>query len=70
MGKKVKGPHEKITYRVIGAAMAVHREIGPGYRERFYQRALETALGNDGLSFEAQKNLPVYNGDRLFPLCL
>jgi hypothetical protein len=30
MGKLVKGPHEDITYRIIGAAMAVHRRIGPG----------------------------------------
>jgi hypothetical protein len=65
MGEKVKGPHEDLTYRIIGAAMAVHRRIGPGQKEVIYQRALEAELEEAGLSFEAQKNIPVYDGDRL-----
>ena len=39
--KKVTGPHEELTYRIIGAAMTVHRRLGPGYRDVIYQRALE-----------------------------
>jgi GxxExxY protein len=65
MSKKVKGPYEDLTYRIIGAAMAVHRRIGPGQREAIYQRALEAELKETRLSFEAQKNLPIYDGDRL-----
>lgn len=65
MSRKVKGPHEDITYRIIGAAMAVHRRIGPGEKEAIYQRALEEKLAQEELSFEAEKNIPVYDGDRL-----
>ena len=65
MGKKVKGPHEDLTYRIIGAAMAVHRRLGPGQREVVYQRALEAEFEKVGLAFEAQKNLEVYDGGRL-----
>ena len=65
MSKKVKGPHEDLTYRIIGAAMAVHRRVGPGQKEVVYQRALEAEFEEAGLSFEAQKNLPIYDGDRL-----
>jgi GxxExxY protein len=65
MGKKVKGPHEDLTYCIIGAAMAIHRRIGPGEKEVIYQRTLEEGLTRAGLSFEAQKNIPVYDGDRL-----
>lgn len=62
---KVKGPHEEITYQINGAAMAVHRRLGPGQKEDVYQRALEAELAQAGLAFEAQKNLPVYDQDRL-----
>lgn len=62
---KVKGPHEDLTYRINGAAMSVHRRLGPGHKEEVYQRAFEVELTQVGLAFEAQKNLPVYDGDRL-----
>jgi GxxExxY protein len=65
MSRKVKGPYEDITYRIIGAAMAVHRRHGPGEKEAVYQRALEGELEKEGLSFEAQKSIPVYDDDRL-----
>ena len=65
MDKRVKGPHEDITYRINGAAMAVHRRMGPGQKEDAYQQALQAELAEAGLSFEAQKNLEVYDGDRL-----
>jgi GxxExxY protein len=65
MSKKVKGPHEDITYRINGAAMAVHRRLGPGHKEEVYQRALEAEFEKVGLSFEAQKNLEVHDEGRL-----
>lgn len=63
--KRVAGPHEELTYRIIGAAMAVHRQLGPGHREAIYQRALEEELGRTGIPFEAEKSLPVCDGERL-----
>ena len=63
--KKVQGSHEDITYRINGAAMAVHRRLGPGHKEQVYQRALEAEFEKIGLSFEAQKTLAVYDEERL-----
>jgi len=37
-------PYGDITYRIIGAAMRVHNKLGPGYKERFYQRALTAEM--------------------------
>jgi GxxExxY protein len=65
MSHKVTGPHEDLTYRIIGAAMAIHRRIGPGQKEAIYQRALEEQFKQVGLNFEPEKNLPVYDGSRL-----
>ena len=38
MSGKVAAPHEDLTYRINGAAMAVHRRLGPGYKEVTYQQ--------------------------------
>ncbi len=61
MGKKVIGPHEDLTYRIIGAALAVHSRLGPGHKEEVSQRALEAQSIEAGLAFEAQKMLEVYD---------
>ncbi|MFM8468558.1 MAG: GxxExxY protein [Limisphaerales bacterium] len=40
----MKGPMDPLSYAVIGEAMAVHRELGPGVREEFYHRRLAARL--------------------------
>ena len=55
VGKKIETPHDELTYKIIGCAMAVHREYGSGLREDTYQRDLEAHLAERGLDFEAQR---------------
>jgi GxxExxY protein len=51
------------TYAVIGAAMEVHRKLGPGYLESVYQNSLEIELRQRGIPFEPQKPVEVrYRG--------
>ena len=53
----------RITEIIIGAAMAVHRELGPGLLESAYEACLAYELPDRGLSVERQKALPVrYRG--------
>ncbi|MGB2989721.1 MAG: GxxExxY protein [Candidatus Zixiibacteriota bacterium] len=52
-------PHQDLTYEIIGAAMEVHSQVGPGYKEEIYQKALEIELGNRKLEFEPQKTVEV-----------
>ena len=39
-----------LTYRIIGAAMAVHNRIGPGFREEIYEKALATELNQQNIA--------------------
>jgi len=50
---------EKITEKVIGAAIEVHRTLGPGLLESAYEVALWRELAIEGVAFERQKELPV-----------
>ena len=53
----------KITEIIIGAAMAVHRELGPRLLESAYEACLAYELPDRGCSVERQKALPVrYRG--------
>jgi GxxExxY protein len=45
--------------RTIGAAIAVHRALGPGFVESLYQNALCVALTNRGIPYQTQKLVSV-----------
>ena len=49
----------ELTYKVIGVCMDVHRELGPGFPEEYYQKALELEFVTQGIICEAQKPLPM-----------
>ena len=52
-----------LTEAVIGAAIEVHKELGPGLLESAYQRALAHELGLRKIPFEPQKLCPVQYKD-------
>ena len=56
-------PEKKLTELIIGLAMKVHRELGPGFVEFVYRNALVHELRRAGLSVEIEKPLKVrYDG--------
>jgi GxxExxY protein len=58
--------HEQLTESIIGAAIEVHRELGPGLLESTYEECLCHELHLRGLKFERQLELPVtYKGLKL-----
>ena len=49
----------ELTSKIIGAAIEVHRLLGPGLLESAYETCLAYELKNQGLSVEQQKPLPL-----------
>ncbi|MBK9746763.1 MAG: GxxExxY protein [Chloroflexi bacterium] len=69
----VKLGEDEISYRIVTAAIEVHRTLGgPGLLESVYEEALVWELRETGLDVERQKRLPVlYKGQTLAtPLCI
>lgn len=56
---------DKITEAIIGAAIAVHKELGPGLLESAYEACLAYELSEQGLAVERQKGLAVRYRDVL-----
>ena len=58
-----KGPPNDLTERIIGAALDVHRTLGPGLLESAYEACLAFELADRELQVERQKAIPVtYKG--------
>ncbi len=57
---------DQVTDKIIGAAIEVHRVLGPGLLESAYEECLCYELSQRGLKFRRQAPLPVtYKGIRL-----
>lgn len=54
------GIHADLTGRIIGAAIEVHRYLGPGLLESVYESALCLELTERSLSFARQGGIPLY----------
>ena len=52
--------YEKLTEAIIGAAIEVHRELGPGLLESAYEECLCHEFSSRGLAFRRQVELPVH----------
>jgi len=58
-------PHADLTEKIIGAAMAVHRALGPGLDEKIYENSLCLEFAAKHLDFTQQQQFPVYYRNHL-----
>lgn len=53
------------TYKIIGAAMEVHKTLGCGFLEAVYQETLAIEFDLQGILFQKEMELPIYYKGRL-----
>lgn len=51
---------DELSERIIGAAIRVHTELGPGFQESLYEEALSIELRALGIAFDRQKPVPIF----------
>ncbi len=52
-----------VTHEIIGAAIAVHTELGPGFLESIYEQALAVEFALRGIAFVRQMPVPLFYRD-------
>lgn len=57
----------ELTKRIIGAAIEVHRELGPGLLESTYDNCLFFELSDAGHTVERQRTLPIIYKSHVLP---
>lgn len=58
--------HEELTRKIIGCAMEVHKQIGNGFQEVIYQRALAIEMQLQGLNFSREHEMQIqYKGHEI-----
>ena len=61
-----KNTRDERTYRIIGSAMEVCKELGPGFLEAVYQEAMERELSLQAIPYRAQPSIRItYKGKAL-----
>jgi len=51
--------YPELSYKIIGVLFDVYNEIGSGYREKHYEKAVGVALRNAGLHYKNQLHIPL-----------
>ena len=59
-GRAVRMVDDRLTYRIIGCAMEVHKILGNGFQEVVYQRCLAIEMESAGLSFGREVEQPIF----------
>jgi GxxExxY protein len=57
--EKISPEVQALSYKIIGLAIEVHRQLGPGLLESAYQECLFYEIKKAGLKVEKEKSLPI-----------
>ena len=65
MEKNEKLIHSDLTYKIIGLLFKIHTELGCGFPEKIYQRAIELELQRAGLDYKREKEVKLKYSDNI-----
>jgi GxxExxY protein len=57
--ERTKHDFEELSKKIIGAAIKVHRELGPGFLESIYEQALKVEFSEHNFHFDSQKEIKI-----------
>ena len=57
---RAEGPQQELTYRIIGAAFAVHNELGFGFLESVYRKSLSAELRFLGIPHQLERSYDLF----------
>ena len=63
LADRLSDEEEMVAHEVIACALVVHRELGPGYLESFYRKAMCLELRAHALTFDSEKAIEVQYRD-------
>ncbi len=61
--------YKEECYKIIGACMNVHKELGPGFLEAVYQESLAIEFLDQGIPFEKEKEIRIFYKDKILDKC-
>ncbi len=56
--------HKDLAYKLVGCFYAVYNELGPGFKENIYHKALSIELDLQNIDYEEEKQLTIKYKDR------
>lgn len=65
MNEESKFPLKEKTYEIIGAALEVHKILGPGFLEAVYHEALEIEFDLRGIPYESHRPIKIPYKERI-----
>lgn len=57
--------YPELSYRIVGIVFRVYNQLGGGYQEKYFSRALAVAFEESGLKFEREKEIKLWYGGKL-----
>ena len=61
---------DQLTYEIIGAAIEVHTQLGPGLLESIYHECMKIELTNRSIPFRTEMSVPISYNDQILETVL